>query len=412
MVIDKRFFQEKQLELIILAYILIFFLLGISMQSFTELKEGLHQIFTASGILTTDYIEIGGLGPTFVNASIVALIGYILLIINEVKFNGLSITALFCLLGFALMGKTIWSVLPIMFGVYLYSKLTGREFVTNIYPALFGTGLAPMVTHTAFGFNLGVPAGIAVGIVIGLLISPIARQTLLFHEGYNIYNFGFATGIVGLVIMNYFRAYGFDVESNLVWGAQHHEYLRNFSIFLFLSMIIIGMLLTKDNLKNYLKVIKEPGVSVTDYISIAGTGSTLINMGLVGLIGVAYILLVGGDFNGPSVNGLLSLAGFAAFGKNPKNVLPIMAGVWIGTLFSVYDAGAPGPLLSALFGTTLAPLAGKFGPIVGMLAGMTHLNVVSISGFFHGYTNLYNNGFSGGLVAGLFIAVIKGFKKE
>lgn len=407
-----RYWKDRKIEIVILIYILTFLLLGFSMQSFNELIDGLTKIFTTPSVLITDFAEVGGLGPTFVNAGLVALIGYILLVANKVEFRGLSITAIFSLLGFSLMGKTVWSVLPIMLGVYIYSKLTKREFVTNIYPALFGTALSPIVTQVTFGFGWGFLGGTVVGILIGLVIAPVSNHTLTFHEGYNLYNFGFAAGLIGLFIMNIFRAYGFDIDLPTVWGTAYNTYLRNFSIILFLSMIIVGMLISRKNLKNYLKILKEPGITVTDYVDVAGFGSTLINMGLVGLVGVVFILLVDGDFNGPTVNGLLGMAGFAAFGKHPLNTAPIMVGVWLASLFSVYDTNAPGTVLAGLFGTTLAPLAGHFGPLVGILAGMAHLYIVSIIGFAHGGIDLYNNGFSGGFVASFFIAIVKGIKDE
>ena len=49
----------------------------------------------------------------------------------------------------------------------------------------------------------------------------------------------------------------------------------------------------------------------------AGIGPTLVNMALSGIVGMTYILLVGGDLNGPVVGALLSIVGFAAFGKHP-----------------------------------------------------------------------------------------------
>src|SRR5699024_10929104 len=109
--------QIKKIEIIILFYILSLLVIGLVMQPINELVSGLGAIFTASGILVTDYVVIGGLGPGFVNAAVVALIGYIILIINHVPFRGIAIATIFTMLGFALMGKTMWSILPIIFGV-------------------------------------------------------------------------------------------------------------------------------------------------------------------------------------------------------------------------------------------------------------------------------------------------------
>jgi hypothetical protein len=68
-------------------------------------------------------------------------------------------------------------------------------------------------------------------------------------------------------------------------------------------------------------------------------------------------------------------------------------------------------LISALFGTTIAPIAGQYGPLVGIVAGILHLTVVTNIGVVHGGINLYNNGFSGGMVAGFMLPIIDAFKK-
>lgn len=407
----KVFIYKRKVQLIILFYILVFILHGLFMQPLNELSDGLMRIFTASGVLVTDYIVIGGLGAAFVNAGVVGLIGYIILITNKVEFSGVSIATLFTMMGFALMGKTIWSILPIIFGVYIYSKLTKREFITNIYPALFGTALAPIVTHTSFEFGLGILGGIIAGFMAGLVIAPIANHALGFHEGYNLYNVGFSAGLVGLVLMNIFRSFDHETENLLIWGTTFDSQLRIFSIGLFVSMVLIGALCS-DNLKDYRKVLKEPGNTITDFVDIAGFDNTLINMGLVGLIGVIFVELLGTNYNGPVLSGLLTMVGFAGFGKHPLNIIPIMIGVILASFLSIYETNAPGTVLAVLFGTTLAPISGQFGPIIGIITGMLHLYIVSTIGVIHGGMNLYNNGFSGGLVASLVIAVMKGIGKE
>jgi hypothetical protein len=72
----------------------------------------------------------------------------------------------------------------------------------------------------------------------------------------------------------------------------------------------------------------------------------------------------------------------------------------------VWQPAQAGPLLAALFATTLAPLSGKFGPVVGVLAGMVHLTLVMRTAPWFAGFNLYNNGFAGGLTATLFVSLI------
>ena len=49
--------------------------------------------------------------------------------------------------------------------------------------------------------------------------------------------------------------------------------------------------------------------------------------------------------------------------------------------------------MAALFGTTLAPTAGQYGVVAGILAGFLHMSLVTNIGFLHAGMNLYNNRF-------------------
>lgn len=404
--------KKKLAEIIVLIYILYLLLIGLLLQPLDELFQGLYNIITSTGVLITDYMVIGGVGPALVNAALVGLVGYIIVRINSVPMTGPSIASIFMMIGFGLFGKNIWSIFPIIFGVLIYSKITNQRFKKHIYPALFGTALAPLITYYALGTSLGLLGGILIGILAGMLLPSLATHLLKAHEGYSLYNVGFSAGFIGLLMYNILRGYSFTSQINIIWGTEFDNLIRLIIIPMTISMIIIGFIMNKGSFMGYKEIFNYPGILITDYLNIVGFWNTLINMGLVGLVGIIYIELVGGNYNGPSLGGILAIIGFGSFGKNPKNIIPIMLGVFIGTLFSIHDASAPGPLLAALFGTCLAPISGKYGPIIGILAGFAHLSIVSFVGEIYGGLNLYNNGFAAGIVATIFIAIIRGFKKE
>jgi hypothetical protein len=129
-------------------------------------------------------------------------------------------------------------------------------------------------------------------------------------------------------------------------------------------------------------------------------------MGLTGLASTAYVLVIGGDLNGPVIGAILTIVGFAAYGKHPRNVLPIMLGVFLGALAKPWHPADPGAVLAALFGTTLAPIAGRFGWGWGIVAGFVHSSAAMSVGVVHGGLNLYNNGFAAGIVASVLVPVI------
>src|SRR5699024_2013254 len=130
----------------------------------------------------------------------------------------------------------------------------------------------------------------------------------------------------------------------------------------------------------YRRLLHSSGRAPSDYLRMLGGGPVLVNMGINGLIATGYILLVGGDLNGPTMGGILTVIGFSAYGKHARNILPVMAGVLLGGIFMHYDPAAPALQLAALFGTTLAPFAGVFGWPVGVLAGFLHSAVVLQAG--------------------------------
>ena len=61
---------------------------------------------------------------------------------------------------------------------------------------------------------------------------------------------------------------------------------------------------------------------------------------------------------------------------------------------------------NALFGTTLAPIAGRFGWHWGIVAGFVHSSAALSVGPVHAGLNLYNNGFAAGIVASVLVPVI------
>ena len=404
--------KDRITDIAIFIYTISFILVGLFLQTPNELMTGFKQIFASSGILISDYMAIAGIGPTLVNGGLVGLIGFILIKVNKVPMVGASIAAIFTMIGFAFFGKNILNILPIIFGVYLYSRYMGKEFRAFIYPALYGTALAPLVSEVALNTPLGILGGIAIGIMGGLIVPPLATHLLSGHEGHNLYNIGFTAGFTGLFLTNILRGFSFAPEPLSVWGTGMNPPLRVLMLMLTFSMVFVGFFLNDKSFKGYKEIFKESGVLVTDFVDIVGVGNTLVNMGIVGLAGMLYIELVGGDYNGATLGGLLTMIGFASFGKQPKNIFPVMLGVYLGTIFSVFNASDPGPLLAALFVTTIAPLAGRYGFVVGVLAGFVHLSVVNFTGILHGGLNLYNNGFTGGLVATVFVGIINGYKEK
>ena len=414
----KKRVSEKLKFRVITFYMLVIIAFALVNTPLNEIIIGYKKIVFSTDILISDYIKIGGLGASFINSGLLGLIALLFIKINKTKLNGLSIAAIFTISGFSLFGKNTINVIPIIIGVWLYSLYQKEQFNKFIIPALFGTALAPMVSQIASIFNFsitGIILGIFLGIIIGFIIPPIASHVIVAHEGFNLYNIGFTAGIIGTIIISVFKAFNLDFQGQLLWSTQFTKPIFIFLCFYFVSMILIGYILANKNnhsLKNIKKLWKRPGRAVTDFVISDGFSLTLINMGIMGLAYTLVIILIRAPLNGPVVGGIFTIVGFSAFGKHPFNTAPIVIGVLLGALTKGWTLQDPSFILALLFSTTLAPIAGFFGSISGIIAGFLHLTLVGNLVYLHGGLNLYNNGFSGGLIATFLYPLLDGLKKE
>ncbi|MBN1640897.1 MAG: DUF1576 domain-containing protein [Anaerolineae bacterium] len=406
---DPRRLTQRGWFFLLGAYVLALAAFGLACDPPATVWEGLLRIVQTPGVLVSDYAAIGGLGAALVNAGLVGLAGLLLVQLSGVLLSGPTVAGVFTMAGFGLFGKNVWSIWPIVLGVALFARLARRPFKSYILVAMFGTALAPLVTQVAFGMGLrlfpGLLAGALAGVAAGFVLPPMAVYMLRLHQGFSLYNVGLTCGLLGIAVTSLLESAGLPLALAAHWSEQYSRALGAFLLVYVGSMLAVGVVLARG-LGRMRSLVREAGTLPSDFVESHGAATALINMGLVGAIGWGYVLFAGGVFNGPTVGGVLTMVGFAAFGKHVLNVLPVMAGVYLGSWVLVWEPGQAGPLLAALFGTTLAPLSGRFGPLLGLLGGVVHLTVVMRTAPWHAGLNLYNNGLAGGLTATLFVSII------
>lgn len=403
---------EKPLYRFMIFVVGAFALAGILIDGPAEAARGLYLLQRVPTRLISDFTVIAGTGATLLNAAIVGAIALGIVRMIRIRLAGPTFATIFTMMGFSLFGTTPTNILPIFLGVYLAAKLVGTPFKHYLLIAFFGTALGPATNFIANEAGLtGLAAlfgGLGVGTALGLILPATAMTMLRLHEGFNLYNIGMTAGFIGLFASSVFAAAGHDVSLTILWNKDPHVFLAALVPVLSVVSILWGISIDgKKTWKGFLEIQKMSGRLPSDFMELASPGASLFNMGVLGLLFSSYVFAVGGDFNGPVLGGLMTIIGFGGFGKHPRNCAPIVAGIVAATVVFGKPLNDPGPMLAALFGTTLAPLAGEFGPIAGILAGFLHLAVVVRSAAWHGGMNLYNNGFSGGLVATLFMAVLE-----
>jgi len=374
-----------------------------------SIPEQISKIITSPDYLIADYLEIAGIGGAFLNSGLLMLTFTLLLKFIRISPSGVSIAAVMTIGGFALFGKNIFNVWPIVLGVFLYTFLVGENMKTYLYVAYFGTALAPFTTHLVIskGFDM---IGFLMVIFVGFLLPPLASFSLTLHRGYSLYNVGFTAGILGMILGALLKAYNLEPPAQFYWHTENQVLLSIFIYAIFIFILAFGLKLNNWTLNGYKNLLKYSGKLITDFPLLENEAVTFINIGILGLFGTSYVLMIGSSLNDPTIGGIMTLAGFGAFGKHPKNIVPVIIGILIGAITNAQPMNSASMVLAVLFGTTLAPIAGEFGILWGILAGFLHSALVLNTSFLHHGLNLYNNGLSGGLIAIFLIPLIEAAK--
>ena len=405
---DKITQRMKQIEILtvtLFMFILIFFITYI-INEHENIFIGMYKIITSPAILVTDFIYVGGLGAAFLNAILIFSFNFFLVKSFKVKITGITIASFFTVFGFSFFGKNILNILPFYLGGILYSIYTSTDFSEHIVPIAFSSALAPFVSSVAFygeiSYETSYINAILIGVLIGFIVVPLAKSLYDFHEGYDLYNLGFTAGILGSVIIAVLKLYHFEIKPQFLLSTEYDMSLKVLCSSLFSSLIIIGFYINENSFSGYFSLIKDDGYK-SDFTKKYGYGLTFINMGIMGFISICFVTITGQAFNGPVLAGIFTVVGFSANGKTVFNTFPVLIGVLLASLGSKGNTFTLA--ISGLFGTALAPISGVFGPIAGIIAGWLHLAVVQNVGLVHGGLNLYNNGFSAGIVAGFLLPI-------
>lgn len=404
----KRKFYAYELSILLIIVFFAFFLTYVHFTYNENVLLGLRRIMESQSILITDFLVVGGIGGGFLNAFLILFLNFSIIKILKIEISGIVLASLFTVFGFSFFGKNILNILPIYIGGIIYSKYEGIPFRDIFIRISFATALAPFISEIAFStnsFEFSYINGIMFGIFIGFIISPLAKKMKSFHEGYNLYNMGFTAGILGTILNSILKSYGFNVASRKILSTEYDFTIKLICCFIFFIFLIIGFFINDYSLKGYKELVKDPGLEA-DFINNYGYGLTFLNMGIMGFISLGFVMIFSEPLNGPMLAGIFTIVGFSAHGKTYMNTIPILIGVSLagltGTNFNSFTI-----VLSGLFGTSLAPISGVFGIFWGIVAGWLHLTVVTTIGTIHGGLNLYNNGFSAGIVAGFLLPILR-----
>lgn len=407
-------YLKKSFYLPILALIMI--ILAFIFNTPKEIFVGYKNILLSSSILTTDYIAIGTLGGALVNAASILILNLVILRLLNLRMSGLIYAALYMILGFSFFGKNILNSLPIYIGIYLYAFLNKIPVKNLVISLLFSSGISPLVSYLIFGFDLAyyisIPLGIGAGIVAGLMVPAISSHTIKFHQGYNLFNVGFSLGIISLAFNGVLRAFNLRASEISILSNDHNLFLYLFVAILALVLLIAGIILNPKSFKMIPDLYKRSGRLVSDYIRDYGGSIVMINQASLLTFEILICLIFKIELNGAIFGTILAVSGFAGAGLHLKNTSFVMLGAILICLITKTNITSTSIIIGILFSAGVAPIAGRYGIVAGIIAGMLHIAILPLCRSFQGGYDLYNNGFCAGFVACILIAIIEAFKKE
>ena len=145
------------------------------------------------GVGGTDFTFSEGFSPTLVNIGVNGIFSTLFVIVIGAELNGPSIGGIFTIVGFSAAGKNLRNIAPIMIGVTLAS-FCGPWSITDpsaVLALLFSTTLAQIAGQF----------GVIAGLVAGFIHAAVALNIGIVYSGLNLYNNGFAGGVVAAFIV-------------------------------------------------------------------------------------------------------------------------------------------------------------------------------------------------------------------
>lgn len=172
------------------------------------------------------------------------------------------------------------------------------------------------------------------------------------------------------------------------------------------------------------KILMSQSLLVSDYMAVANPGAAIFNSGFLMLLAIIISKKSEVNMNGTVVAVIFTVAGFALFGKNLYNSWSIVFGVYLYSKFQeelfrkflliALFGTALGPMVSFIsFGVNLEPVqAVVLGNIFGVAAGLILPSLAHHFTVFHEGFNIYNIGFTAGMVGTLFMSLFRAFGIE
>ncbi len=406
------------------AFTLAFFIAALIAPDRGDMLPGFIRILAGRAQLTKDYFkpELGGVSASMLNTALLAVICTTLTCLPGVQVNGVTALAWFLTVGFGTYGMNPLNMLPLVLGVFVYSKIRREPFAKNVHFAMFATAVSPLITQLLLYYPdfsaparvtpLGVILALAVSLIIGCAMPALCAHSPAFHKGHNLYNAGPAAGFLCFALFAaLYKTAGVEAPPIAADLGEGHPLFVNLFCGVSFSLCLIAGLVLNGGAGEYVKLLRDTGYR-SDFTQKYGAGSVLMNLGVYGLFILLYYNLIGASFTGPTMGAVFCMVCCFAMGATPGNVLPVMLGYGLMGLLNklgvvAFPVNSQALVVGLCYASGLAPVAGEFGPVAGIVAAMLHYVLVTSVPAIHGGFNLYNGGFTSGIVCFVIVPVLE-----
>lgn len=204
---------------------------------------------------------------------------------------------------------------------------------------------------------------------------------------------------------------------------RHKDFFRTVFVIIYILLFLLVFLIEPIPimLAGYRNIFVSSSILVTDYLSVGGLSATLFNVLTTTGLNILILKWLKVEFSGAIFACLFTIAGFAFFGKNLYNALPIYFGVFLyakATKRSLKEyilvfllSSGISPITSYLiFGAGFSLGIGIIvGVSVGIIIGFVLPAFNDFAMKFHQGYNLYNTGFSMGVLSMILTGILSSF---
>lgn len=418
------------LRAVMCAFTLAFLIGALLAPDLPEIFTGLGRICTVPAQLTKDYFkpELGSISGSMLNYFLVGAVCCALMFLPGAKVGGGTVLAYFLTVGFCTYGMTILNIIPLMLGVSVYSLIKKQPFGKSLNFFMFATAVAPIITQLLFYYPnmgeapqlslLGVVLSLIIGVVVGCAMPALCAHSPGFHKGYDIYNAGPAAGFLCFFLFAVlYKTLGVEapaITASLSEG--NWAFVNIFCIVCFALCVVAGFIINGNSFRGYGKLFMDSGYKA-DFTAKYAPGVCVMNIGVYGLFIMLYYNLIGATFTGTTMGAVFCMLCCCCSGATPFNVFPIMIGYVIMGLLNragvtAFPVNAQAIVVGLCFASGLAPISGEYGILAGIVAGMLHYCLVTSVPAIHGGFNLYNGGFTAGIVCFLYVPILEHYFKS